>query len=235
MHSTYSDGILSPEEIVKVAKQFQLSKIGICDHGFSKKLPASKQISDRLEQYLLHLNDLKSSCEIELLVGIEIDVSKYFGVDPIKLPFNTLNQFDYILFEYINTEFEYWGKVGSRDITEIINIRNQLTIPIGLAHNDLQQNFLGKESQITELLANEDIFLELNQSEKRQMQQIGRNSREGKDYYCHFSSKLLKLLKEFTVKVIIGTDSHSGSSINRISDVMDFIKSHQLCLHELAL
>ncbi|MFX0184823.1 MAG: PHP domain-containing protein [Candidatus Hodarchaeota archaeon] len=50
IHSTYSDGIHSPEEIVKVAKQFQLSKIGICDHGFSKKLPASKQITDRLEQ-----------------------------------------------------------------------------------------------------------------------------------------------------------------------------------------
>ncbi|MFX0184822.1 MAG: hypothetical protein ACFE95_17200 [Candidatus Hodarchaeota archaeon] len=125
--------------------------------------------------------------------------------------------------------------MGSRDITEIINIRNRLTIPIGLAHNDLQRNFLGKEGQITELLANEDIFMELNQSEKHQMRQIGRNSRERKDYYHHFSSKLVKLLKKFSVKVIIGTDSHSGSSINRISDVMDFIKSHQLFLHELVL
>ncbi|MFX0174375.1 MAG: hypothetical protein ACFE9L_21060, partial [Candidatus Hodarchaeota archaeon] len=187
------------------------------------------------KQYLHHLNDLKSSCEIELLVGIEIDVSKYFGIDPIKLPFNTLNQFDYILFEYINTEYEYWGKMGSRDITEIINIRNQLTIPIGLAHNDLQRNFLGKENQIMELLANKDIFLELDQSEKHQTRQIDRNSREGKDYYHYFSSKLIKLLKEYSVKVIIGTDSHSGSSINRISDVMDFIKSHQLCFHELVL
>jgi histidinol phosphatase-like PHP family hydrolase len=137
-HTTYSDGFLSPEDLVQQAKKKKLEILGICDHGFSKKLLENYQVTVCLDKYLDHLRRIKSSLNgLDLIIGIEIDVSKIYGINPTQLPFEVLNEFDYILFEYVNTEKEYWGKVGKRDISEIIDIRHELNVPVGLAHNDL--------------------------------------------------------------------------------------------------
>ena len=50
-HTTYSDGLLSPKDLVKQAKHKNLEILGICDHGFSKKLMNTYQVTANLEKY----------------------------------------------------------------------------------------------------------------------------------------------------------------------------------------
>ena len=113
------------------------------------------------------------------------------------------------------------------DISEIIKIRNKLNIPVGLAHNDIQQNYEGKEEQIANQLVHNDLFIELCQSE------AGRNTRCGLDYYHHFSQELIMELANKEVKVVVGTDSHTGASLADFNDVLTFIQKNNLQYHEM--
>jgi histidinol phosphatase-like PHP family hydrolase len=240
-HTTYSDGDLSPEQLVESAKQSNLEIIGICDHAFSTKISENYQITSRLEQYLNHLKKLQQSSNgINLKIGVEIDVSETYGTKPSELPFDILNRFDYILFEYVNTENESWGRVGSRDISEIIEVRNRLKIPVGLAHNDLQKNYEGREKEIAMILSKNNIFIELNQSECHPSREEGRNTREDSDYYQLFSDKLIEHLAKpkglpfiKNVKFVVGTDSHSGKNLDEVNDAYQFIKKNHLSYHDL--
>ena len=233
-HTTYSDGLLSPEDLVQQAKKKKLEIIGICDHGFSKKLMDTYQVTTHLTKYQNHLKELKATVdELELMIGIEIDVSLNYGVNPSHLPFETLNQFDYVLFEYVNTEEEYWGEVGKRDISEIIDIRQELDVPVGLAHNDLQQNYHGKEREIAKILAQNNIFVEIQDSELHPHRGVGRNTRDGLDYYLHFTRDLIQELVKNGVKVACGTDSHTGRYLGKLDNAFQFVKDNNLQFHEL--
>ncbi len=233
-HTTYSDGLLSPENLIKQAKRKNLEVLGICDHGFSMKLMDTYQITSCLEKYLNHLMKIKNTLNgLELKIGIEIDVSRIYGINPIQLPFEILNQFDYILFEYVNTKKEYWGEVGNRDISEIIDIRKELEVPVGLAHNDIQENYYRKETEIATILAQHDIFVEVQESELHPRRGVGRNTRKGLDYYLHFTQKLIQELANKRVKVVCGTDSHTGEYLGKLEKVIHFIKDNNLQFHEL--
>ena len=111
-HTTFSDGLLSPAQLIKSAKQANLELLGISDHAVSTKLPESMQITNRITQYLAQLTWVQQTVDtIDVKIGIEIDVSRIYGIDPAQLPFEVLNSLDYILFEYIDTENEAWGMV----------------------------------------------------------------------------------------------------------------------------
>ncbi|MFX1516062.1 MAG: PHP domain-containing protein, partial [Promethearchaeota archaeon] len=235
-HTTYSDGLLSPENLVDKAKNKNLEVLGVCDHGFSKKLMDTNQITFCLEKYYNHLRAIKNSLNgLELRIGVEIDVSKTYGIDPTQLPFEILNQFDYILFEYVNTEKEYWGEVGKRDISEIINIKKEIEIPIGLAHNDIQQNYNRNESEIATILAQHEIFIEIQDSELHPHRGVGRNTRDGLDYYHHFTKKLIHEMVTKGVKVVCGTDTHTGEYLGELDKAFQFVRENNLQFHELVI
>ncbi len=238
-HTTYSDGVLTPKELINKAMESRLEILGISDHAFSKKLPETFQITNRLGIYLNHLKKLKEEYKkhtnLDLKIGIEIDVSKNYGINPSKLPFEILNNFDYALFEYVNTKFEYWGEVGSRDISSITKVRNKLLIPVGLAHNDLQKNYDGRELEIAKILSDNKIFIEINHSEFHSRRNVGRNTREGKNYYEHFSKKLLDELVKNNVRFIVGTDFHIGLNLSDLEKPHKFIEENNLKYHSLVL
>ena len=233
-HTTYSDGFLSPEDLIGQAINRNLEILGICDHAFSRKLIDKYQVTSCLKTYLKHLKELQNTLDgLELKIGIEIDVSRIYGTKPSKLPFKILNQFDYILFEYVDTEKEYWGEVGIRDISEIIDIRKELVIPVGLAHNDIQQNYNGKETKISKILAEHDIFIEIQDSEMHPQRGVGRNTRDGLDYYLHFNRNLIQELDRNRVKIVCGTDSHTGKYLGRLDNAFKYVKENNLQFHEL--
>jgi len=235
-HTNYSDGKLPPEQLIETAEKTSLEILGISEHAFTNKLPPGYQITNRLQQYLEHLKKIQSSSsKIDVRIGIEIDVSKCRGIAPSKLPFDVLNGFDYVLFEYINTECEYWGRVGNRDISEIIKVRGKLEVPVGLAHNDMQRNYNGREKHIAALLAKNNIFIELCQSEYSERRGAGRNTRDEKDYYQHFSRKLIDELLSSGVKVVAGTDSHRGEGLDILDGVYQFIEENHLRYHGMVL
>lgn len=227
-HTTYSDGELSPETLLAKAKQEGLDILGISDHAFAGKLPDDWQVTERLEQYLSHLQNIKNFFNgIELKIGAEIETDIY-STHPSQLPFDLLNKFDYVLFEYVGEK-----KNNGRDISQLIQIRKKLTIPAGLAHNDLQKNYDGEEAYIAKILSENDIFVEICQSEGL------RNSRSEtngcQDYYKLFKPQLIEALVKNKVKVVIGTDTHSGDAVSQINDAYNFIIKNNLKYHELAI
>lgn len=233
-HSTLSDGILTPIELISKAKQEDIEIIGISDHLFAGKISDDWQIAgmpdqiEKIEKYVSDLNDLKIFFSgIEVKIGAEIEADR-FSPHPSQLPFEILNEFDYLLFEYVNEE-----NCGGRDISELVNIRAKLKIPIGLAHNDLQNNYNTNEEYIAKTLADNDIFVEICQSEGLRNSRYKDDSDILFDFYKLFSQKLIEELVKNEVKVVIGTDTHSGDAVGDIDEAKKFIKENNLRYHKI--
>ena len=226
-HTTYSDGILSPSDLIIKAQNQGIEVLGISDHAFAGKLPDDAQITNKLEQYVLDLHNIKSSLNgnLKLKIGAEIE-SDIMSTHPSQLPLTILNEFDYLLFEYI-------GLPAGRSITDIIKIRSKLNIPVGLAHNDLQFNYNQKESEIAKILADNDIFVELCQSEGLRNSRYDFVEEADVDFYRLFSKRLVEELFKYQVRVVIGTDTHQGSAVAEIDDVYQFIKENNLKIHDM--
>lgn len=235
VHSTYSDGNSSPEEMLRCAREEGLEVLGFAEHGFTNKTDGINETT--LLPYIDSLRRLQQQTNgISLRVGLEIDFSKFRGVNPDELPFEQLNKLDYVLFEYIDTNSEggvFMPSWNGRSLEELILIRNKLLIPVGLAHNDMQVHYYKREQEIARMLAEADIFVELSQTLLPGQNYGGRNSRIGRDYYKHFSKELIEALRVHGVKFVIGTDNHNTLHIGEISDAIDFIAENDLRVHEM--
>lgn len=226
IHSTFSDGRLSIEEIAVRATGLEV--IGISDHAYTTKLPSSLQVNGKLDAYIAELEKVQHlHPEIKILKGLEIDSHRYSGTNPLGLPFDQVNRFDYVLFEQVSL-----GTFGDRSIYDLIEARPYLHCAVGLAHNDMQINFDSHEREVAKLLTELDIFVDINQSEIG-AEGIGGNTRLGLDYFHYFSPELLGAMREYGVKVAIGTDAHAGQSILLIDEAYHFIEQHHLLPHPL--
>ena len=121
----------------------------------------------------------------------------------------------------MNTPDDSWAQLDGRDISGIVAVRDRFEIPVGLAHNDLQRNYQGMEAKIARILSDNNIFLELCQSRRR-------NIREGLNYYRHFSPELIEALRGNGVKVAVGTDFHRGREIDDFEDAYSFAGENDL-------
>jgi len=236
-HTLYSDGRLSPQEITFEAKLRGLETIGITDHLFTRRLPSERQIKyDQIEKYNRAVRNAGEKAGIKVLVGAEIDVSRNFGIDPRELPFRKINElFDYVLVEHIGKEkfdWKYGQIISARPLRELLAVRSKFKIPVGLAHNDLQLNYQNRELAVAEVLALDDVFVEIDQSERR-CSYNGRNTRSRLDFYEHFSPILIHALKQYNVGVVLGTDSHTGIKLGESSKAETFIEKNQLKCHHL--
>lgn len=89
IHSTFSDGNNTPEEIIKSAIEFGLEKVGISDHSFTLFDQSYCIKSDRISEYINTINSLKEKYvnDIEVLLGIEQD---YYSDE-------STNSYDYVI------------------------------------------------------------------------------------------------------------------------------------------
>jgi putative hydrolase len=71
MHSTYTDGEGSLEEIVEIAKQRGLKRIALTDHA--------RKESTYVGTYFKHIDRLADESDIELLKGVEVKVNNFSG------------------------------------------------------------------------------------------------------------------------------------------------------------
>ena len=204
-HTTWSDGIIRPKELIELAIEQDIKILGITDHAYTKKLSKNHQVTDNIGYYLDELKGLKKDSKIKLLAGLEIDLHPVSGIDPKMLPFNFINQFDYVVFEYVNTKLMHDYPI--RDISEIIEIRDKFKIPVGLAHNNLEYNFKDNIEDIGKTLFDNEIFVELNQTE-------GLKDHDQDYHYEHFSEKLIENLRINNVKFFLGNDFHEGLSLS---------------------
>lgn len=218
-HTNYSDGKKTPEELIEKSRDQGLEILGISDHGFTSKI-RSLNVTN-LEKYIDNLKRLQiDSKGIVLKIGLEIDTCKPSGINPENLPFDIINRLDYVLFEYlrIGTEFKeiYTG------IESLLKIRHKLLIPIGLAHPDLHNDFFGRDEEISKILGDNDIFVDMHLNF------------QGNDVNYRYSQELLEYLRNNKVRFTIGTDYHSDKfPLGKIDPVIDYIRENNLLIHPL--
>ena len=94
VHTTLSDGILTPEDIVETARKLGLEELCITDHFSHSKIALSE---NELGSYYDEINQLKGlESSIEVFAGLEVDLYSIRDFDPI-----TSYEWDFILFEYV--------------------------------------------------------------------------------------------------------------------------------------
>jgi hypothetical protein len=173
LHTTFSDGTLSPGDLAKLCLEKGLEQIAICDHWGTKKYSNEFQVTD-LQTYYENLSQLKDifKDKLEIFIGLEIDFSQKYGADPSGYPFHDFNNLDFLLFEHVDTPNESWGPVNGRSLEEVIALREKIDTRVGLAHNHFQKNYQGRELSTIEQMKQNRIFLELCQAEDKGKQAV---------------------------------------------------------------
>ena len=218
IHSKYSDGKNTIEEIVKSAIKADLEYIAITDHfsnSWKSKIIPTLNSNEKIENYLDEIKAQNSQLreineKLVILKGIEIDLSSSDSyISSLIKP----NDYDLILFEYLETP---------EAISFLKNIINnwkmsydKTEIPfLGLAHFDPSYIIFSDVEVLLSFLSQFKIFFEFNSS-----------------YPQYYSSKYIQFfqkLKERKVAVTIGCDSHSLSNIGDIEDPFAAIENYDL-------
>ena len=186
-HTTYSDGRNTPEELVQKAILERLDIIGISDHGFYNQ---TRHLDEKtLPDYIYFLRKLKDRTpRIKVMIGLEINTARPTGIDPERLPFEIVNQMDYVLFEHI--KFDDTLKAVYRNIESVVNAKKHLRIPVGLAHTDIQGEFFGNEEDAVRILGGNEIFMDMPLNLKGDYVRFG------------YTQKILEYLRKYKVKII---------------------------------
>lgn len=209
-HTTFSDGKYPPRTIIETGIEAGLTHIAITDHYMTRKVD-SIPYSD-LADYHREISDLADEFHdsIRVLCGVEIDACKQ-RTDFDKMHHDDLSKLDFVLFEYVQNDI--WSGMP---LWEMLRIRNNISCPVGLAHNDIGKNFShSKYEELIGVLESNKIFIELCPNL--------RHSKLNKQFY-HFAEGFFANLKGSEVLVSIGTDTHTNlKNVGDIADALDFI------------
>ncbi len=217
IHSTYSDGRNSIEQIVRSVIETDLDYICIADHftnSWKADLIPNLNNLDKIKRYLEELTEFKDfllneNKKLTLFSGVEIDLgsSEKFIIDNI-VP----NKFDLILFEYLES-FE-----GIAFVKKILNYWKKKyhdDFPlIGLAHFDPSFFIIRGTEVLLEFLKEYDIIIEFNSSYPQ--------------FYSPKYDIFFNKLKEKGIKVSIGCDSHQIASLEDIENPYKMIEFYDL-------
>ncbi len=160
VHTTFSDGALSVDQVVTVGEQRGLAWLGITDHYRTRKLSpqctlVSSQISTYADDIRAAASDSKGT--IEVWAGLEIDFSPArTDLDslPAAIPWESL---DFALFEYVSDAQE-----RGAPLARLAEMRPLIGCRVGLAHTDMQRVFADiSPMELIDTLEEHDIFVEL--------------------------------------------------------------------------
>ena len=259
IHTTESDGSNTMEDILQYCIQKKIKVLGITDHWKTKRYSEDFYVND-ISNYLKRCCQLKETAYkygIVVFAGLEVDFTEKYGFFIDNDDIKKFNQLDFILFEYVNTENESWGTVNGKSIDSLFEIRDHLTIPVGLAHNDFFDNFKNNYEAIIKEMSKKDIFLELCEGEvlgkekvnalslkklltlKKNMSDLDlykakapiirkKHMRNDMFYFEHFPSYLWELIKEYRLPLSVSTDNHSGSCLGEHPRADEYLKKYQL-------
>lgn len=210
-HTTFSDGTYSPEEIARAALGYRFTHVAITDYYHTSRVRSIPP--EQLEEYIATLRALAAryTGRIKVLVGVEID-SCPERCDPAALPFGLLNKLDFVFFEYVQDDL--WNGMS---LWELLRVARPLTVPIGLAHNDIAKNFEGTDYGVMiPVLECNRMFVELCTSPKY--------SRMQKQYY-HHAEDFFARLRGTGASVSVGSDTHHFiSEVGAVSDGLAFVE-----------
>ncbi|MBI0584786.1 MAG: PHP domain-containing protein [Methanomassiliicoccus sp.] len=189
-HTKFSDGDYTPEQIALTAESNNLTHIGISDHLMTRK--CNSLFAAELQPYIDRLRAMQVDYpRVQILAGVEVDTNPK-RCDLSKLPIDVMNQLDYVLFEYVETE-------EGTSLDDLEPILSSLDVPCGLAHNDIEKNFgPWPPDSVADHIASYGVFVEINTAWP--YKRDGRYFWEcAERYYREFHNKVL---------VSVGTDVH---------------------------
>lgn len=206
IHSHFSDGDQSIEEIVSSARRKNLTAVAIADHIdnegtflYLRNVSPPRPFSE----YLTAIDEGKKNLNYPIYSGVEI--SAFRGKDNYIFP--NFAKLDFLLIETYQVQKP---NIKSFDpIEKALLCKDKLDIPVGLAHPDL--SFI--ENHMEEFEAYE-LFLELNTDKLIR----------GDKYQERTLSRLKELLNAHpNVKLSVGSDAHVIYMIGSVQVAWKFL------------
>ena len=204
IHSYFSDGDQTPKEIQEVAERRELSAIAITDHcDVSGRFMYLRDTSEPrpLREYIDEIRQLPPIESLQIFLGVEIcDFSTVIKYPP------EFSELDFLLIETFPAQTPQYKTFDP--IEEAIKLKNQFSIPIGLAHptlTDIAQNI--------EQIDAHNLFIELN------VEKLLTPSKEQE-----ILRRVAELLHSTSnIQISIGSDAHVIYLIGAVKPLWDFI------------
>jgi len=198
VHSKYSDGAATLEQIAQKAEMMGLEWVAICDHSMSLKVAGGVSVA-RMEEKIKEIKALnRKNKKVKLLCGTEVDINNDGSLD---YPDELLKKLD-IVIAAIHTGFKQDEKTITNRIIKAMNhpLVDIIAHPTGRLIGERDAYSLNMDIIIEEA-AKTNTALEINAYPQR----LDLN-----DIYC-------RAAKEKGVKLGIGTDAH-------IIDQMEYLE-----------
>ena len=189
IHSNWSDGSASVEEIARFGEKLGYEFVGIADHSASLKV-AYGLSEEKVMKKIKEIRRVQKRFDIRILVGTECDIKPDGTMDYRD---SVLKEFDFV-YAAIHTRF----KMSQREMTERIvkalenEYVNFLAHPTGrlIGRRDAYEVDVEK---IIDAAKENNVFLEINAFPDR----------------LDLNDVHAKMAKEKGVRMVIGTDAHS--------------------------
>ncbi|MHA1263603.1 MAG: PHP domain-containing protein [Candidatus Helarchaeota archaeon] len=205
IHSSFSDGDQTPQEIVMIALRRKLSAIAITDHcDVTGRFMYLRDVSAPrpLQEYIQVIRNLPSPDSLEVFLGIEIS-----EFPPGKSAPSDFSKLDFILVETFPAQTP--TRPTFNPIEKAIQLKEQFSIPVGLAHPTLPHI-----EQHIDLIDRHNLFIELN------MDKLIANPRDQRQILQRTAEVLHSTSK---VKISIGSDAHIIFIIGAVKPLWEFI------------
>lgn len=198
VHSKYSDGTASLEEIMRKAESMGLQWVAICDHSQSLKVAGGLPIQDlfKKKKEIEQLN--KKSKKVKLIFGAEVDILSDGTLD---YPDEVLKEVDFVI-AAIHTGFQQpEEQITNRLISALKHpLVHAIAHPTGRIIGE-REPYAVNLKKIIEVAANYGKALEINAYYKRlDLDEIN-----------------VRAAKEHGVPLIIGTDAHFIDQMDYLS------------------
>ncbi|MHA1196206.1 MAG: PHP domain-containing protein [Promethearchaeota archaeon] len=219
IHSSYSDGKNSIEEIVKKALELDFKYIAITDHfsnTWKAKIIPTLNSVEKINSYVVEIRQIQEEliCSKEkllVLVGIEIDLES--SLNSILSRINP-NDFDLILFEHFNSHESIPFVSNLLDNWQKRYSKNNLKPLMGLAHCDPSYFLFDNYESLISFLRKRDLFFELNSSYSQ--------------YYSLKNLPFFKRLKHEEIMISISSDAHRLSNLSKIDNAFEMVEFYSL-------
>jgi len=221
-HTTFSHGLGSIEDNVKIAKQKGLKEIAIADHGFEHMFFAVKR---------KHLPFMRAECDrlskkynIKVSLAIEANLLNKHGKIDIKD--SDIKYLDYILMGYhktIKPKFkQFWFSIKTKlfhskkqieqNTDAYINAINKYDIKV-LTH--LNYGIKVNIKRLADACKEKDVYIELN----------------GKR--ISFSKDEIEYMKKIGTKFILNSDAHSPKRVGETNLGFNFIIKNNIDINNV--
>ena len=228
IHSTFSDGSNSIEEIVAVAERLKLSTIGLSDHFRLSSHNSQVMLPSELQNYISTIDRLNKTHQIKILKGLEVDVPLNSKETLFYREIKNKYHFDYFIgavHKYSCDHF-IWGHFKNENMIDIaerhkiywnrmLDIANNPIFDI-IAHPDyIKSCGVNTEKYLTKEI---DSFLAAVQTNHKiiELNTSGLDKQKIQDFYP--SKNILLKCKDLSLPIIIGSDAHSSSDIIKYFD-----------------